>query len=496
LARRLQINVKPRIEMMPRQQAKPLANVTFDELQVGASARLERTVTANDLFVFAHASGNTNPMHMPGTDIDGDGRSDTVAPSLWLGSLVSALLGGRLPGAGTLYRGQSFRFHERAHIGDQLIVEVRCIEKRQSPSAIFETSIRRADGTLVLDGRAEVDAPTVRIHSASADLPLLLLDQHDHFGRLLERCRHLPPTPTAVVCPDDANALGGALLSAREGLIAPIFIGDSAAILKAAAALGEDVSTIPMIDIHDHSAAAAKAVALVHEGAARAVMKGNVHSDEILAHVVKRDGGLRTNRRISHVFVLDVPTHDTLIFISDAAINIAPDLPTKVDIVQNAIDVALACGIEKPKVGVLAAVETVNVSMPSTLEAAALSKMAERGQIKGGIVDGPLAMDNAINIGAARAKGIRSEVAGQADVLIAPNMEAGNMLAKQLTFVARAEAAGLVAGARVPVILTSRADNDKARLASCALAQLYEYWRSHGVPLGAPQQEQPLAAAE
>jgi phosphotransacetylase len=202
----------------------------------------------------------------------------------------------------------------------------------------------------------------------------------------------------------------------------------------------------------------------------------------LLAQVVKKDGGLRTSRRISHVFVMDAPTRASLMFISDAAINISPDLTTKVDIVQNAIDLAIACGVAQPKVGILAAVETVNVNMPSTLEAAALAKMADREQIKGGIVDGPLAMDNAVDFEAARSKGITSSVAGQADVLIVPNIEAGNMLAKQLTFVARAEAAGLVVGARAPVILTSRADNDRARLASCAVAQLYDCWRQHGHP--------------
>jgi phosphate butyryltransferase len=209
-------------------------------------------------------------------------------------------------------------------------------------------------------------------------------------------------------------------------------------------------------------------------------MKGNLHTDDLLGQVVKKDGGLRAGRRISHVFVMDVPTLDHLLFISDAAINIAPDLTTKVDITQNAIDLAISCGIETPRVGVLSAVETVNPNIPSTLDAAALSKMAERGQIKGGIVDGPLAMDNAMDITAARTKGITSLVAGRAEVLIVPNLESGNMLAKELTFVARAESAGLVVGARVPIILTSRADNDRARLASCALAQLYIHWSRTG----------------
>ena len=458
-------------------------NTTFDELTVGQTARIERTVTANDLYVFAHASGNTNPIHMPGKDVDEDGTVDTVAPSLWVGSLISSVLGTLLPGAGTLYRGQTFRFLGRAKLGDRLVVSVRCMEKRERPVALFETRVERTDGTLLLEGVAEVETPTATIILKDHQLPMLLVDEHDHFGVLVARCKRLPAMPIAVVCPDDENSLGGALLSRREGLIAPFFVGARDNILKAAEAAAMDVSDIIIIDIADHSEAAARAVAMVNAKEVRAVMKGNVHSDELLAQVVKKEGGLRTSRRISHVFVMDVPTKSNLLFISDAAINIAPDLTTKVDIVQNAIELALACGLECPKVGVLAAVETVNVNMPSTLDAAALAKMADRGQIRGGVVDGPLAMDNAVDMQAARTKGISSLVAGQADVLIVPNLEAGNMLAKELTFVARAEAAGLVVGAKAPVILTSRADNDKARLASCALAQLYDHWRQHGEPL-------------
>lgn len=458
-------------------------NTTWAELEIGHTASIERSVTPNDLYVFAHASGNTNPLHMPGVDIDGDGTVDTVAPSLWIGSLVSSVLGTLLPGAGTLYRAQSFTFHGRARLGDRLVISVRCVEKRNSPQAVFETRVSHTDGTLLLDGIAEVDAPTYTVVLKDKQLPMLLVDEHDHFGKLIDRCRQLPPMPTAIICPDDKNSLGGALLSQREGLITPIFIGDRDAIMKAADAAGEDISDIILIDIADHAEAAARAVAMANAREVRAVMKGNLHSDELLAQVVKKDGGLRTSRRISHVFVLDVPTQDSLLFISDAAINILPDLTTKVDIVQSAIDLARSCGIDVPKVGILAAVETVNINMPATLDAAALSKMADRGQIKGGLVDGPLAMDNAMDMEAARTKGIRSLVAGQADVLIVPNLEAGNMLAKELTFVGRAEAAGLVVGAKVPVILTSRADNDRARLASCAIAQLYDHWRTTGSAL-------------
>ncbi|MGL5116668.1 MAG: bifunctional enoyl-CoA hydratase/phosphate acetyltransferase [Beijerinckiaceae bacterium] len=463
--------------------SKSHRNTTFDELQIGQTATIERSVTANDLYVFAHASGNTNPIHMPGVDIDGDGTVDTVAPSLWVGALVSSVLGTLLPGAGTLYRSQNFEFLGRARLGDRLSITVKCLEKKDRPRAVFETIVAKVGGDVILRGVAAVDAPLITVVLKDRQLPMLLVDEHDHFGALIERCRQLPPMRTAIVCPDDKNSIGGAVLSAREGLIVPILIGDRAKILKAADAAEADISGFELIDIADHTDAAARAVAMIGTREARAVMKGNVHSDELLAQIVKKEGGLRTSRRVSHVFVMDVPTQDSLLFISDAAINIAPDLMTKVDITQNAIDLAIACGLAKPKVGILAAVETVNINMPSTLDAAALSKMAERGQIKGGLVDGPLAMDNAMDMEAARTKGITSLVAGQADVLIVPNLEAGNMLAKELTFVARAEAAGLVVGAKAPVILTSRADNDRARLASCALAQLYDHWRTTGTAL-------------
>lgn len=460
-----------------------IRNTTWDELTLGQSATIERMVRAEDLLVFAHASGNTNPVNMPGHDMDGDGDVDTVAPSLWVGSLVSAVLGTLLPGAGTLYQAQNFRFLGRARVGDKLVVTITCRAKGDSPLASFETRVARDDGTLLLDGVAEVLVPLTRIELDAAQLPMLLIDQHDHFGVLIDRCRQLEAMPTVVVCPDDRNALGGALMARDEGLMKPVFVGDAAAIRTAAEALGADIGMIPLIDLPDPTEAAAKAVAMVHAREVRAIMKGNIHSDELLAQIVKKEGGLRGPRRLSHVFAMDVPTLDHLLFISDAAINIAPDLACKVDIVQNAIDLALACGLPQPKVGVLAAVETVNINMPATLDAAALSKMAERGQIRGGVVDGPLAMDNAIDREAARTKGIKSLVAGQAEVLIVPNLEAGNMLAKELTFAARAEAAGLVVGARVPIMLTSRADNARSRLASCALAMLYDYWRARGAAL-------------
>ena len=453
----------------------PTHNTPWQQLQIGASATLKRACSEQDLLLFAHASGNQNPLNLP----EGDAQA-ALAPSMWIGSLLSAVLGNILPGPGTLYRSQNLRFHRRVQIGDQLVIRVECTAKGEAPLATFETVIRNAAGELVCDGQAEVEAPMSLQAITPRDLPPLILGQKDHFAALLASARRLPALTTAVVCPEDVNSMGGVALSAREGLITPVLVGHSGRIAKIAQELGVDISGWRLVHEEEPHAAAATAVALVRQGEVSALMKGAIHSDELLGAVVSKERGLRGNRRLSHVFVMDAPTLDHLLFISDAAINIAPDLNTKVDIVQNAIDVARACGLERPRVGILSAVETINPAIPSTLDAAILSKMAERGQIRGGTVDGPLAMDNAIDLGAARTKGIDSLVAGRAEVLIVPNLEAGNMLAKELSFVARAEAAGLVVGARVPVILTSRSDNDRARLASCALALLHEHWHRTG----------------
>ncbi len=453
-----------------------LKNTPWDALEIGAESNLQRICTLDDFYVFANASGNINPMHLPKHDGDNDGQREAVAPSMWIGSLISAVLGTRLPGPGTLYREQTLRFLQRAHVGDQLTAKVRLTEKAPGRIARFHTWVERDDGTCIAEGEAEVVAPEKEIFFDSVEVPGLTVRTHVHFDRIVEVAEPLPPISTAVVAPEEENALGGALLAAEKTLITPILIGCAEKIKATAEAIGRDLHDCEIIDEPDHSLAAARAVKLVHEGRARAIMKGHLHTDVLLAQVVKKDAGLRTSRRLSHVFVMDIPGLDHPLLVTDAAINIAPDLETKVDITQNAIHLAHALGIDSPKVGILSAVETVNPKIPSTLDAAILSKMAERGQIKGGIVDGPLAMDNAMDVDAARTKGIKSLVAGHAEVLVVPNLEAGNMLAKELTFVAHAEAGGIVIGARCPIILTSRADNDRARLASCAVAALYDAW--------------------
>jgi phosphotransacetylase len=297
------------------------------------------------------------------------------------------------------------------------------------------------------------------------------------YERLLERCERLEPVSTAVAHPCDATSLSGAIDAANKGLIVPILVGPRSKIAATAKTAGIDLGDYQIVDVPHSNAAAAKAVELLREGKAELLMKGSLHTDELMAAVVSREGGMRTGRRISHVFVMDIPTYHKVLIVTDGAINIAPTLEDKVDICQNAIDLAVSLGREKPKVAILAAVETVTSKMPATIDAAALCKMAERGQITGGILDGPLAFDNAISKQAAETKGIRSEVAGDPDVLLAPDLEAGNILAKQLTFLANADSAGLVLGARAPIILTSRADSVRSRIASCAVAMLTAHAR-------------------
>jgi len=294
---------------------------------------------------------------------------------------------------------------------------------------------------------------------------------------LLERCRAFEPIPTAVAHPCEESALAGALQAAAQGLITPILVGPKARIAEVAKRAGLDLGNTEIVDAPHSHAAASQAVTLVREGRAELLMKGSLHSDELLSAVVSREGGLRTGRRISHVFIMDVPNYHKVLVITDAAINIAPTLEDKADICQNAIDLGIVMGVERPKVAVLAAVETVTSKMQATIDAACLCKMSERGQISGGLFDGPLAFDNAISKAAAEIKGIVSEVAGDPDIMLAPDLEAGNILAKQLTFLGGADSAGLVLGAKVPIILTSRADSVRSRIASCGVAMLAAHAR-------------------
>lgn len=460
-----------------------LENRLLGEMKVGDSAELRRLIAQDDLYVFAVASGNFNPMHLPELDGDGDGAPDGVAPGMFVGSLISAVLGTMLPGPGTLYRSQNLAFHERAHAGDELVSRVTVIEKDETAGTVrLQTEVRRqSDDAAIVTGTAEVFAPLTKFLRDDIEVPGLVVQRHRHFKALVEQARSLPPIATAVVAPEESQSLKGALLAAREGIIIPILVGNPDRIAQAAAELEEDISAFEVVEAMTHELAAGLACTLVNDGRAAAVMKGHLHTDELLRPMLERATGLRAGKRFTHVFVMDVPGTPRPIMVTDAAINIAPDLTTKIDIVQNAIDLGKSLGIAEPRVAVLSAVETVNPAIQSSIDAALLSKMAERGQIKGGLVDGPLAMDNAVDLTAARTKGISGEVAGRADVLVVPGIDAGNMLAKQLAYMSHAEGAGLVLGAKVPVILNSRSDSAMSRLASCAVAALHQVRIASGV---------------
>ena len=304
------------------------------------------------------------------------------------------------------------------------------------------------------------------------------------YEQLLVRVRSFDPIPTAVAHPCESTALIAALEAAQKGLITPILVGPAAKIEEVAKQSGITLGETKIVDAPHSHASAAKAVELVRQGQAELLMKGSLHTDELLSAVVAKETGLRTGRRISHVFIMDIPTYHKVLIVTDAAINIAPTLEDKVHICQNAIDLAISLGVSTPKVAILAAVETVTSKMPATIDAAALCKMAERGQITGGLLDGPLAFDNAISKEAARVKDIQSKVAGDPDILLVPDLEAGNMLAKQLSFLANADSAGLVLGARVPIILTSRADSIRSKIASCAVAVLTAHARRQSLQAG------------
>jgi phosphate acetyltransferase len=334
----------------------------------------------------------------------------------------------------------------------------------------------------VVTGSIVVEAPRSRISYSDIATPEIILRRNDVFAKLLRRCEPLEPVSCAVVHPCDRDSLLGALEAARRALIVPVLVGPPARIDAVAEANGADISGLRLVPTEHSHASAAAAVALARAGEVEMLMKGSLHTDEMLAAVVSAQTGLRTERRMSHVFVMDVPAYDRVLLVTDAAINIAPDLADKADIVRNVIDLAHVLGVAMPKVAILSAVETVNPNIVSTLDAAAQCKMADRGQIEGGILDGPLAFDNAVSEHAARTKSIRSPVAGRADVLVVPNIEAGNMLAKQLQYLAGADSAGVVLGARVPVVLTSRADNVRMRIGSAAVAKLLAHARRSAAP--------------
>lgn len=452
-------------------QSELLENRIFAEISIGDSAQLTKTITNDDIALFSVISGDVNPAHLDKDYAASDLFHHIIAQGVLTAGLISAVLGTKLPGPGTIYLGQELKFRSPVSPGDT--ITAICTVSELIPEkhrVILDCHCLNQDGKDVLSGTATVQAPTEKVSRKAIALPEVRLMRHEFLRNLLTKAASGQPLPTAIAYPCDEVSLLAATEAAARGLIAPILVGPEALIRATAQQHNIDISGCRIEPAQSVEESAQKAVALAHDGIAKALMKGSLHTEDLLHEVVQPKTGLRTGQRLSHVYVMDVPSYPKPLFITDAAMNIAPTLEVKQSIIQNAIGLAQKLGVATPRVAILAAVETVNPAMQATLDAAALCKMAERGQITGAILDGPLAFDNAISAEAAAQKHINSPVSGQADILVVPEIEAGNMLAKQLSFLANADAAGIVLGASVPIILTSRADNENARLASCAIA--------------------------
>ncbi len=451
-----------------------IENRTFDELQVGESASIVRTLAQKDIELFAIMSGDVNPAHVDEEFARSDMFHRVIAHGMWGGALISTVLGTQLPGPGAIYLSQSLRFRHPVCLGDTITVTVKVAGKNpEKKHVLLDCVATNENGDVVISGTAEVLAPREKISRERVTLPeVKLLERGRHYRKLIEMTKDLAPIRTAVVHPVDSAALLSVIDAARAHLIIPVLVGPEAKLQAAARQIDLDLSMYEVRNtLHSH-AAAELAVSLARERKVEALMRGSLDRDELM-HFVDSPQGLRTNRRISHVFVADVPSYSQPLFITDAAVNISPTLEEKRDIVQNAIDLVRALGIVQPRVAILSARETVSARMPSTLDAAVLCKMADRGQITGALIDGPLGFDVAVSEQAAKAKGVVSPVAGQANIFVVPDLESGNMLTKQLEQFADAQGAGLVIGGLAPVIPNRRTEDALAHLGSCALALLW-----------------------
>ena len=446
---------------------------TYEEISIGDTARTEHVLTEDDAMAFASISGFHSMLNQDEL-LERAGGVPPTGPNMWCASLVSGLFSMNIPGPGCTLTHIALNFKNRIHVGDRILVHVQVTAKDDATKIIsFDCQAANAAGLPIFSGSASLLAPPTRQRWSTLPVPQLIVNEpYRRYQGLIARANTRPPVRTAIAWPCDEVSLGGAVQAFKDKLIEPILVGDEARIRSLAASLQLDLAGIQIVDVSDSRAAALRAVELARKSEVQMLMKGSLHTDELMSAVVSREGGLRTGRRISHVFALDVPSYHKTLFVTDAAVNIQPDLETKISILQNAIDMMVTLEVVNPKVAILSAVESVNPAIPSTLDAAALCKMVDRGQITGAIVDGPLAFDNAISSDAARIKKIKSQVAGDPDLLMVPNLEAGNILFKQLQYLAGALAAGVVVGAKVPIVLTSRADGELARMASCALGVL------------------------
>ena len=453
-----------------------LENKVFDDINIGDTAKIKRVLTKQNIQLFAMVTGDMNPAHLDENYAKTDIFHQIVGHGMWTGSMFSSLLGMYLPGPGTIYIRQDLKFLRPVKLGDEITASVKVTAKNEKNKHLtLETICVNHNGEKVIEGEAEVLAPTEKVKWQVTPLPnILYTDEHQSYlDAIIKQAAKLRPLKTAVVHPVDTYSLQGAIEAAKAGAIIPILIGPEQKIRAVAAELKIDLSGYEIHPTKHSHEAAEVAVKMAREAQVEAIMKGKISTEELMQFVVDKENGIRTGRRMSHVFVVDVPSYPKPLLISDAAINIAPTLMEKKDITQNAIDLFHALGLGTPMVAILSAVETVNEKIPSTIDATALCKMAERGQITGAVVDGPLAFDNAVSAESAAIKGLVSEVAGKADILIVPDIESGNMLYKQLRYFSGAQGMGMVMGAKVPIILTSRAGDAESRVGSSAMALIY-----------------------
>ncbi len=456
-----------------------LENRTFDEIAVGDSAELTRTLTEKDIQVFAIMSGDINPAHVDVEYAQSEMFHKIIGHGMWGGALISTVLGTQLPGPGTIYISQNLKFKKPVAIGDTLTVKVTVVEKKPEKNRVmFACECRNQRDEVVMEGQAEVIAPTKKIRRPKAVLPEITLRRpFSLFNPLLAKAKTLGALRAAVIYPIHEKIIAAIYDAAQEGFIKPVLIGPKDRISHAAQLAKVDISQYEIIDIEHAHGAINKAITMAREDEVGIIVRGGATREDLLKAMIKPEKGLLRDHYLSYALVMDVPTYHKALILTDTLINIDPHLDAKRAITQNAIDFARALNITEPKIAILAGVDIVTSSMKSTVDAAALCKMAERGQIHGGILDGPLTFDNVISVEVAKSKGISSPVIGDADILVMPNVETGNILAKQLEYLAEARHGGLVLGGRVPVLM-SHINDVYLSTVSCALAILNnDYWR-------------------
>jgi phosphate acetyltransferase len=453
--------------------AKFIENRTYDEIKVGDSATLVRTLRPEDIQLFAVMSGDVNPAHVDPEYAHSSMFEEVIAHGMWGGALISTVLGTEFPGPGTIYISQTLRFSRPVKVGDTITIKITCTEKfDQNKHIVFDCLCTNQDGLKVIAGEAEVLAPTKKIKRERVELPeVMISDRWERYQKLIGRAKGLTAATAVFAHPLQAESLQSAAAARDSGILRPVLVGPEKEMRALAEQNKIDLKLCRLVDAPHSRAALSRALEMARSGEAEILVQGAIPTHEFLIPIVGSDG-LRTVRRLSHVLYMDVPSYPRPFVISDMMVNIEPALEDKVDIVQNAVDFAHIMGIPEPKVAILAGIDTVTPKMRATLDASALCKMADRGQITGAVVDGPLGFDNAVSVTAARNSHLKSAVAGQADILIAPDLEAGNMLAKQLEHLADAVSGGVVLGARIPIVLANRNDSIEGRVASLVLALL------------------------